>query len=473
MPDLMAIVSKAVFEKAAGKAPKVGAKLAMDRYVSANKNLESLSAGGKLYLVTVRPPDEALWLVAVLDQPHFDGKQWIAAPCDTPIVDISSLRTHIKFESGKGMSMAPGTLGMSLQTPRALTTEDVALLAGALDGAKLPPAVGALGRGIPAAPTTVADGDADRAAGLLANVIADPDNDLARQVYADELVTRNDPRGEYVQIALALNGPLSIRKRDALARRRAELVKLHGKTWWSWAKLTTRVERGFVEAVKGAFDNLASVASELFTKEPVVELDVAVGDLGKLLKAPWLPHIRRLKVRGIDDEGFATLVAAKACQQLQALNVSTNELSAEALASLKNHLPACRTLVLTNNAIGDEGIATLRTWKHLAHVEALYLSECELSSQGVAELIAAPLPALVKLTLTNNQLDDAVATAFATRAANLPALRVLELKGSQLTRVALETFQKSKLALVRLDLRRSQVSPVDVAALPFVRAGSR
>ena len=49
----------------------------------------------------------------------------------------------------------------------------------------------------------------------------------------------------------------------------------------------------------------------------------------------------------------------------------------------------------------------------------------------------------------------------------------IELKGSQLTRVALETFQKSKLALVRLDLRRSQVSPVDVAALPFVRAGSR
>ena len=39
MADMMAIVSKAVFEKAAGKQPAVGTKLAMDRYVSANKNL--------------------------------------------------------------------------------------------------------------------------------------------------------------------------------------------------------------------------------------------------------------------------------------------------------------------------------------------------------------------------------------------------------------------------------------------------
>jgi hypothetical protein len=75
MPDIMAIVSKAIFEKAAGKAPTVGTKLSMDRYVSLNKALAPLAQGGKLYLVTVRPPDEELWLVAILEQPRFDGKQ--------------------------------------------------------------------------------------------------------------------------------------------------------------------------------------------------------------------------------------------------------------------------------------------------------------------------------------------------------------------------------------------------------------
>jgi len=73
MADIMAIVSKAIFEKAAGKAPKVGTALRMDRYVSANKALEPLAQGGKLYLVTVRPPDEALWLVAILEKPELDG----------------------------------------------------------------------------------------------------------------------------------------------------------------------------------------------------------------------------------------------------------------------------------------------------------------------------------------------------------------------------------------------------------------
>ena len=125
MADMMAIVSKAVFEKAAGRSPALGTRLRMDRYTSANKNLERLAEGGKLYLVTVRPPDEALWLVAILDRPKFDGEQWIARKCETPLVDISDLKSKLRFESSKGLPTAPGTLGMSLQTPRALTAQDV------------------------------------------------------------------------------------------------------------------------------------------------------------------------------------------------------------------------------------------------------------------------------------------------------------------------------------------------------------
>jgi hypothetical protein len=140
MADVMAIVSKAIFEKAAGKSPKLGARLAMDRYVTTNKTFDTLKAGGKLYLVTVRPPNEALWLVAVLDNPKFDGKQWVAKACDTPQTDISSLRSKIKFESGKGITAAAGALGMSLQTPRALAAGGVALLDGAVGGTAAAPA---------------------------------------------------------------------------------------------------------------------------------------------------------------------------------------------------------------------------------------------------------------------------------------------------------------------------------------------
>lgn len=120
MPDVLAIVSKAVFEKeAAGLGP--GQVWPTDRYRSENKNLAQLAAGGRLLLVTVRPPKEALWLVAALESPVLTGKEWVAKPNRLPITDVTALRKRIRFTSGKGIQAVAGALGMSLQTPRALT----------------------------------------------------------------------------------------------------------------------------------------------------------------------------------------------------------------------------------------------------------------------------------------------------------------------------------------------------------------
>ncbi len=129
MSDLLAIVSKAVFE-ADNRNASVGQVLAIDRYVSTNKALEPLRGGGRLFLVTVRPPDEQLWLVAVLESPKHDGKAWVAKANTRPIANISSLRGSIRFTSDTGISATKGALGMSLQTPRQLTDEDVAMMLG-------------------------------------------------------------------------------------------------------------------------------------------------------------------------------------------------------------------------------------------------------------------------------------------------------------------------------------------------------
>lgn len=314
----------------------------------------------------------------------------------------------------------------------------------------------------------------DLRARLLAEVIADPDSDSARQVYADELLTRGDPRGELAQIDAALAGALSIRKRTVLNARRAELVEHHASTWWPFP-LACRVRHGFVDAVTGTLAQLAAAGPALFAAEPVV--DVTVTELGgeagarALAAAPWLPRVRRLAVRGLDDASFAVLAAAGGCQGLASLNVSASRLSGAAPASLGDHLPACRTLVLTGNETGDDGIAGLRAWMHVTEVETRYLSECALSTRGVATLIAAPLPALVRLGLTGNELDDGVASVFAASAPNLPALRVLELKAAGLSRAALDIFQHAGLALDRLDLRRNSIRAADAVTLPFVRAG--
>jgi uncharacterized protein (TIGR02996 family) len=133
---MMAIVSKAVFEKTA-RGLAVGSTWATDRYVSQNQALAQLG-GGDLYLVTVRPPDESLWLVAVLAKPAFADGRWTAAPNTAAIRDISHLKARLRFANGQGLPAKPGALGMSLQTPRVLADEDLALLA---DGTR--PAVAA------------------------------------------------------------------------------------------------------------------------------------------------------------------------------------------------------------------------------------------------------------------------------------------------------------------------------------------
>jgi hypothetical protein len=139
MASVLAIISRAIFDKAAGKLAAVGDVVPLDRYTSKNKGLTPVAGGGALFLVTVRPPDEALWLVTVLESPTFDGENWIAATNTMPIRDISGLKDQVKFVSGTGISAKKGALGMSLQTPRVLTDEDVGLLRAGASGAPVTP----------------------------------------------------------------------------------------------------------------------------------------------------------------------------------------------------------------------------------------------------------------------------------------------------------------------------------------------
>ncbi|MDQ3301459.1 MAG: hypothetical protein M3619_33175, partial [Myxococcota bacterium] len=310
---------------------------------------------------------------------------------------------------------------------------------------------------------------------LLGAVLEDPASDVARQVYADQLIANNDPRGEYILVEIALAGPLSIRKREQLVARRRELVEAHAATWWPYTASHWRSSRGFLEAVSGTLEQLQAIGTKLFAAEPVTDvtlLDLEGDDIGDMLKASWFPRIRRLVIRGsLGDDGFAALCKSKRTAELRALNVTATELGSEALAMLKGGLPHCTNLVLTSNGLGDEGIEGLRRWKQLPRVETLYLSGCELSSEGLEALLAEPLPRLAKLCLSNNELDDSCADVIASNAANLPALAHLELKNTGLGMDGLAVLAAARLpALRRLDVRKNELSALEPAD-PRVRLG--
>ena len=162
MPDILAIVSKAVFERDAhldGALIEPGNVWPVDRYISTHKTFQALEDGGRIFLVTVRPPNEQLWFLGIVDGPEFDGTAWISeAPNALPVTDITALRKTITFESGKGMSQDRGTLGMSLQTPRALTAADAKKILGAVGGQVSLPAAGPTSVALPAVPARIIDG---------------------------------------------------------------------------------------------------------------------------------------------------------------------------------------------------------------------------------------------------------------------------------------------------------------------------
>ncbi len=155
MASVFAVVSKKVFESEArvgGKVLALGGVWPTAKYASTHASLKPLGDGGHLFLVTVRPPDEALWLIAVLRDVKGVKDGWVASANTTPAMDITPLKSKIRFATGSGITAAKGKLGMSLQTPRTLTDDDVTLLLGVAGGSAPATAPAAGAPSTPAAP---------------------------------------------------------------------------------------------------------------------------------------------------------------------------------------------------------------------------------------------------------------------------------------------------------------------------------
>jgi uncharacterized protein (TIGR02996 family) len=288
MANIFAVISKAIFEKQA-KGLDVGDVHAIASYDSNPAAFAPLADGGKLYVVTARPGD-VLWLVAVLDQPKLKSGKWTAPANATPITDITKLIPKLKFASGNGLHAKPGQLGMSLQTPRALADDDVALLDGALGGK---PATSK--KSVVKAAKTSVRPDLEKA------LVGGSDDDFL--VYADVLQQRGDPRGELIHVQHAL---AKKPKDKALKTAETKLFKDHADALLGplapWKKSLTW-KLGFVDT--------ATFTGEMKR----TEYDV-------LLDHPSMAHVRELdmNVGHHGAPGVVLRLAGKPRPALHALN---------------------------------------------------------------------------------------------------------------------------------------------------------
>jgi uncharacterized protein (TIGR02996 family) len=208
---------------------------------------------------------------------------------------------------------------------------------------------------------------------LLAAILALPEDDVPRLVYADWLEEAGyAERAEFIrlQCELALG---DVTPTDALRLKIREKVLLdrYGKTWL--APMRTKGEalqnsgthglfyRGFVETVWMPAAIFTWKAKKLFAKAPVRELRVtrlAGLELGELLLTPEVRHLR--------------------------------------------------TLDLSTHRIGVAGIQRLNRVGYLFHLQRLRLRRCSLTSDDVEPFLEGPNSwrNLLELDLSNNPIDE-------------------------------------------------------------------
>ena len=228
-------------------------------------------------------------------------------------------------------------------------------------------------------------------ANLLGAVLADPDDDAARSVYADRLLERGDARGELITVQLALARAAPRSKQHAQLTRTSEALLAAHRAKWSRevAQLTTKqfYRRGFIEQVEMRAGVFASDGARLLALAPIVALRLRGldrGGLTKLAAAPALAKIRELDlVEAFSPEDLLVLATSGRLGALRGLRLDAHDrvLAAGVLDKLLAAAPALEWIALN---LDDELAAVL-----LHYPKVAVITYTRLRSKAVRALRAA------------------------------------------------------------------------------------
>lgn len=312
--------------------------------------------------------------------------------------------------------------------------------------------------------------------GLLAEVIARPDDDGPRLVYADWMDDLGDhPRAEFVRTQLAL-ARLSDpdRRRPALADREQQLLARFAPTWAApLAGLATApvFRRGFVHAVNQTARQFLTRGADLFALAPVRSLHLL--DLGghhdAVFDSPFLARLAGLTVFA-QYQGEPLAAAVAECGHLRALrrlDLGRNEIRCDGLQRLADspHLGRLEELDLASNEIDGRGVryaAERATWPELRQLE---LADNLLGAAAVERLVlSVRLPKLHKLGLSGNRLWSYQRDSLPERT-SLLRVPVLDLRNNGLTADGLRVLLTGAGGVRDLDLSRNLLRDEGAALL--------
>jgi uncharacterized protein (TIGR02996 family) len=305
---------------------------------------------------------------------------------------------------------------------------------------------------------------------LLQAIIANPDDDQLRLVYADALTQAGHPQGEY--IACVLGGQ---------HERAAALVAKHRRLFTDGLRGPKLSEhafdfaRGMVERVEMTTDELAQL-DRIRARAPLRAMHLRGGD-GPTIWPASMPPLRRVTTYYVDDDDLIGL-ARRLAGSLEELELVGATMQARVAIELVESAPRLRLLALGDVAeLGPDAMQAivrlpleeltlrklapgalaalrvaptslrafvfdpsyalnreeLRAWDGPARLEKLVLTHGSLGVDGLRALVASPMVRdVVELHLAANRLGDEGIAVLA--AAALPRLRHLTLGWNRLRR---------------------------------------
>jgi uncharacterized protein (TIGR02996 family) len=348
----------------------------------------------------------------------------------------------------------------------------------------------------------------DHGPALFQEILAHPDDDVPRLVYADWLEERGDPRGEFVRAQVELaRMPIADRRYPELKFREQQLLAEHRQRWQlpELYAIANHQEfrRGFVEAIRLTEPSVMEEAflkregERLFGMTPVREITFGFASerFDLLGEFSWMQRIRRLQFSPtrVYAEMLQRLFASPhlselrevglhhgACQlqhvralapltKLAVLNLGGfNRQGQSSFADMIEALPASLTcLDLHGSAIQPIEVAALASRNPPLRLTALNLDRCSIGAEGARTLADCPhLSALreVQLAYCGIGVGGAVRLARSKHWSNLEAL-VLE--RNELNSIAVVELMRSRTLtrLTTLDLAQNHIGQEGLQAL--------
>jgi uncharacterized protein (TIGR02996 family) len=251
---------------------------------------------------------------------------------------------------------------------------------------------------------------------FLADIIANPDDDAVRLIYADWLDEHDQPaRAEFIRLQIATGATHAQNRRLTLDRRERQLLAEHGDEWAGELReflVSWEFRRGFIEEVSALPEPFLTGEERLFRLSPVrylkllPEYERTTAEVARFMQRfSESPHLDRLVELDcthlrMGSDGLKALAVSPGFTQLWRLNLRDNFISDAGMRALgeASWLSCLCELNLRQNDITPRGVRALaaalaeRVRGHEVFVlESVDLRDNPLRAAGARAVAASPL----------------------------------------------------------------------------------